>query len=75
MFRMILNLFVRIKSGWYGKLVVGKYYSDSGLLVLPYEDRPRIFWQLKSVLDFLRRHWKFLVTTTIAIAGFLVSSH
>jgi hypothetical protein len=72
---MKLNLFARIKNWWQGKLVAGRFYPDSGLLVLPYEDRPRIFWQLKAVLDFLRKHWKFLVTTIVAIAGVLVSRH
>lgn len=72
---MILNIFAHIKNWWRGKLVAGKYYPDSGLLVLPYEERPRIYLQIKAVLDFLRTHWKFFVTTVIAIAAILVSRH
>ena len=70
---MKLNLFARIRNWWQGKLVAGKFYPDSGLLVFPYEDRPRIYWQLKAALSFLRSHWKFVVTTIVAITGILIS--
>ena len=70
---MVLNMFARIKNWWQGKLVASKYYPDSGLLVLPYEDRPRFYLLIKVVQDFLRTHWKYLVTTIIAVAAILAS--
>jgi len=70
---MISKILNRVRSWWRGKLIAGEYDPENGLLIFPYEDRPRIFWQIKAVLDFLRPHWKFLVTTSIAIAAILIS--
>jgi len=67
-------MFKRIKD-WWGGETIAPYYAPDQVPILPEQRRPLVYRCLKAVWLFVCDHWKFLVTTGIAVTATIAAWH